>query len=82
MLASSRKPSDAANPRRRAKTPALQSPCKRVATQKRQPFAQACRRADEIIGPYAEGAWRQGQPVRQLRVFRPPHSDLRERVGV
>ena len=34
MLASSHKPCAAANPMRRAKTPALQSPCKRVVTQK------------------------------------------------
>ena len=31
---------------------------------------------------FVGGAWRQGQPARQQRVFRQAHSDLRERVGV
>ena len=65
MLASSRKPCDAANSRRRAKSPALQSPCKRAVTQKAAALCQTRRRADAIIGPYAEGR-------RSITVIHPP----------
>ena len=65
MLASSRKPCPAANPRRRARSPALQSPCKRAVTQKAVALCQTRPQADAIIGPYAEG-WR------SITVIHPP----------
>ena len=65
MLASSRKPCPAANPKRRARSPALQSPCKRAVTQKAAALCQTRPQADAIIGPYAEGR-------RSIIVIHPP----------
>ena len=53
MLASSRNLCNAANPKRRAKSPALQSRRERAATHKRQPSARPAGGPMKIIGPYA-----------------------------
>ncbi len=65
MLASSRKPCYVVNPKRRARSPALQSPCKRAVTQKAAALCQTRPQADAIIGPYAEGR-------RSITVIHPP----------
>ena len=54
VLASSRKPRNAANPRRRAKTPALHCGLKRALTRKRQPTARP------VGGPMQASAPTQG----------------------
>ena len=51
MLASSRNPCDAANPMRRAKSPALQSRRERAATHKRQPSAKPAGGSMQVSAP-------------------------------